>query len=64
MHDEELNEHDSQELAGIVERYEAMTASGASVFFDLVELESLIEHYLHHGRSRSAQEVLKFAKGL
>ena len=50
MHDEELNEHDSKEMAGIVERYEAMLASDASVFFDLMELESLIEHYLQHGK--------------
>ena len=64
MHDEELNEHDSREIAGIVNRYEAMMAAGGSVFFDLVELESLIEHYLSLGKARSAQHVLKFAKDL
>ena len=64
MHDEELNEHDSREMAGILQRYEAMLASGTSVFFDLMELESLIEHFLNLGKSRSAQHVLKFAKGL
>ena len=46
MHDEELNNQDAREMAGIVERYEAMISSDAPSFFDLMELESLIEHYL------------------
>ena len=46
MHDEELNDQDAREIAGIVDRYESMVASNASTFFDLMELEVLIEHYL------------------
>lgn len=64
MHDEELNDQDAQEMAVIVERYEAMLSSDASSFFDLMELESLIEHYLHEGQHRKAQQVLKFAGSL
>ena len=64
MHDEELNNQDAREMAGIVERYEAMISSDAPSFFDLMELESLIEHYLQQGRHRKAQHVLKFASGL
>ena len=43
MHDEELNDQDAREIAGIVDRYESMVASNASTFFDLMELEALIE---------------------
>lgn len=64
MHDEELNDQDAREMAGIVERYEAMVTSDAPAFFDLIELESLIEHYLQHGKHRHARQVLKFANGL
>ncbi|MGB1572730.1 MAG: hypothetical protein ACPG85_00515, partial [Flavobacteriales bacterium] len=38
MHDEELNDQDAREIAGIVDRYESMVASNASTFFDLMEL--------------------------
>ena len=64
MHDEELNDQDAREMAGIVDRYESMLQSNAPVFFDLMELESLIEHFLQQGRHRKAQHVLKFASGL
>ena len=64
MHDEELNDQDAQEMAGIVDRYESMVSSKTSVFFDLIELESLIEFYLQEGRHRKAQHVLKFASRL
>ena len=64
MHDEELNDQDAREMAGIVERYEAMVTSDAPAFFDLIELESLIEHYLQHGKHRHARQVLKFANDL
>lgn len=64
MHDEELNDQDAQEMAGIVDRYEAMLSDNAPAFFDLMELESLIEHYLQQGRHRKAQHVLKFASSL
>ena len=46
MHDEELNDRNAREIAGIVDRYESMVASNTSTFFDVVELEALIEHYL------------------
>lgn len=64
MHDEELNDQDAREMAGIVDRYEAMVSSDAHSFFDLMELEALIEHYLQQGRPRQARHVLKFASGL
>ena len=37
MHDEELNDQDSREIAGIVDRYESMVASNGATFFDLME---------------------------
>ena len=61
MHDEELNDQDAREIAGIVDRYESMVASNASTFFDLMELEALIEHYLQQGRHRQARQVLHYA---
>lgn len=64
MHDEELNDQDARELAGIAARYEAMRSSDTTDFFDLMELEALIEHYLQQGRYRKAQHVLKYANGL
>ena len=64
MHDEELNDQEAREIAGIVDRYESMMSDDVPVFFDLMELESLIEHYLQQGMHRKAQNVLKFATGL
>ena len=64
MQDENLNDRDAQEVAGIVDRYEAMVASDASSFFDLMELEALIEHYLQNGRHRQAKQVLQYATKL
>lgn len=64
MHDEELNDQDAREMAGIVDRYETMISSDAPAFFDLIELESLIEFYLGEGRQKQAQQVLHFASGL
>lgn len=61
MHDEELNDQDAREIAGIVDRYESMVASNDSTFFDLMELEALIEHYLQTGRHRQARQVLQYA---
>ena len=61
MHDEELNDQDAKELAGIVDRYESMLARNASAFFDLMELEALIEHYLQNGRHKQARQVLHYA---
>ena len=61
MHDEELNDQDAREIAGIVDRYESMVASNGSTFFDLMELEALIEHYLHQGRHKEARQVLRYA---
>ena len=61
MHDEELNNQDSREIAGIVDRYESMVATNGATFFDLMELESLIEHYLQIGRYRQARQVLQYA---
>ena len=60
MHDEELNGRDAQEIAGIVDRFESMIASNASTFFDVVELEALIEHYLQHGRHKQARQVVHY----
>jgi len=64
MHDEELNDQDAREMARIVDRYEAMVSADAPAFFDLMELESLIEHFLQQGKHRKAQHVLKFASEL
>lgn len=64
MHDEEPNDQDAQEIAGIVERYESMMANNGSAFFDLMELEALIEHYLQRGRHKHAQKVLQYASKL
>jgi tetratricopeptide (TPR) repeat protein len=64
MHDEELNDQDAREMARIVDRYEAMVTADVPAFFDLMELEALIEHFLQHGRHKKAQHVLKFASGL
>ena len=61
MHDEELNDRDAQEIAGIVDRYESMLATNTSTFFDVVELEALIEHYLQHGRHKQARQVVNYA---
>jgi len=60
MHDEELNDRDAQEIAGIVDRFESMIASDVSTFFDVVELEALIEHYLQHGRHKQARQVVLY----
>ena len=61
MHDEELNDQDAREIAGIVDRYESMVASNDSAFFDLMELEAIIEHYLQTGRHRQARQALQYA---
>lgn len=47
-----------------VQRYEAMEAKRDQLFFDVEELEMIIDHYLEHNEPRRAEKVLRFAKQL
>ena len=47
-----------------VQRYEAMEANRDQLFFDVEELEMIIDHYLEHNEPRRAEKVLLFAKHL
>ncbi|MEO8732928.1 MAG: tetratricopeptide repeat protein [Flavobacteriales bacterium] len=47
-----------------VQRYEAMLASNNQFFFDVEELEMIIDHYLENNEPRRAEKVLAFAKRL
>ncbi len=47
-----------------VQRYEAMEATRDQLFFDVEELEMIIDHYLEGNEPRRAERVLLFAKQL
>lgn len=47
---------------GCVERYEAMRNRRAPVYFDVEDLELIIDHYLQENDARRAKEALDFAK--
>jgi len=46
---------------GCVDRYEAMLRKGTKVFFDVEDLELVIDHYLQENDARRAKEALDFA---
>jgi tetratricopeptide (TPR) repeat protein len=48
--------------ATLVQRYEAMMARQAKAYFDVEDLELIIDHYLEASDSRRAKEALEFAK--
>jgi len=45
-----------------VRRYEAMEASHGRVFFDVSEIELIVDHYLEGNEPRRAAKVIEFAK--
>ncbi len=45
-----------------VQRYEAMEASQGKVFFDVAEIELIVDHYLERNEPRRAAKVIAFAK--
>lgn len=47
---------------GCVQRYESMLSHGTRSFFDVEDLELVIDHYLHENDARRAKEALDFAK--
>ncbi len=47
-----------------MQRYEAMEATRDQLFFDVEELEMIIDHYLERNETRRAERVLLFAKQL
>jgi tetratricopeptide (TPR) repeat protein len=50
--------------AHCVQRYEAMEANREQYFFDVEELEMVIDHYLERNEPRRAEKVLRFAQQL
>ena len=50
--------------AHCVQRYEAMEANREQHFFDVEELEMIIDHYLERNEPRRAEKVLRFAQRL
>lgn len=47
-----------------VRRYEAMEAAHDRLFFDVEEIEMIVDHYLERSEPRKAERVLAFAKEL
>lgn len=47
-----------------VRRYEAMEAAHERIFFDVEEIEMIVDHYLERSEPRRAEKVLAFAKEL
>lgn len=47
-----------------VRRYEAMVASHEQYFFDVEELEMIVDHYLERSEPRQAEKVVAFARRL
>ncbi len=47
---------------GCVQRYESMLSQGTKSYFDVEDLELVIDHYLHENDARRAKEALDFAK--
>ncbi len=53
---------DRDHQRGCVQRYEDMIARNGKAYFDVEELELIIDHYLEENEPRRAKEVLDFAK--
>lgn len=47
-----------------VKRYEAMEAARDRLFFDVEEIEMIVDHYLERSEPKRAEKVLSFAKQL
>ena len=55
---------DEPALKDLVRKFEEMVHSGDQTFFDMYELEGLIEHYLGVKETRKAEMALKHARQL
>ena len=64
MNEEGRAYRDEPALQGLVEKFEAMIEHGDQAFFDVDELEGLIEHYLAQKSIRKAQLVARYAHQL
>lgn len=64
MNEEGRAYRDEPALESLVQKFEDMLEHGTSAFFDVDELEGLIEHYLEHKSTRKAQAVLRHAREL
>ena len=61
MNEEGRAYRDELTLKSLVRKFEDMVEQGDQAFFDVDELEGLIEHYLEHKSQRKAQSVLRYA---
>jgi len=64
MNEEGRAYRDEPALQGLVEKFEAMIEHGDQAFFDVDELEGLIDHYLAQKSIRKAQLVARYAHQL
>ena len=64
MNDEGRAYHDEPALLDLVRKFEDMVKCGDEAFFDLDELEGLIEHYMEHRETRRARAALNYASKL
>jgi len=64
MNEEGRAYRDEPALQSLVRKFEDMLENGESAFFDVDELEGLIEHYLEQKSPRKAQAVLRHARDL
>ncbi len=48
------------ESSDIIKRYEQFLSGKATGYFDVDELESIVEYYLQHGRTKDCTKVLEF----
>ena len=61
MNEEGRAYRDELTLKSLVRKFEDMVEQGDQAFFDVDELEGLIEHYLEHKAQRKAQAVLRYS---
>jgi tetratricopeptide (TPR) repeat protein len=54
--------HNRDHQRVLVQRYESMLARNARSYFDVEDLELIIDHYLEQNDTRKAKEVLDFAQ--
>lgn len=64
MNGEEQAYQDEPALKDLVRKFEAMVRDGDQAFFDMNELEGLIEHYLQVKETRKAEMALRHARQL
>jgi len=64
MFEDSFDPEYNEEVKGLVDRYEEMLRKKTSIYFDLDEFETLIEHYVNERKFEEASEVVRHGSSI